>query len=195
MWVTYATAEANKTWGLLCSRSSMDTWQGCPHKAAPAWLSAAQASFCFPGPGTSLPPQCCDSRAGPLSQGCPDCQPCRPGPRPHLGLTPQQSSVSPGWAAPAPPIMGFKLVPLGWVAARACAGPRSRTRSAHGPARWLLPFAQAHQPETALETSGVGCCIWWQVGRELCNYLSGNYVSTQCPFFGICILPYNVLCL
>lgn len=73
--------------------------------------------------------------------------------------------------------------------------PWSRTCSTHGPAHWLLPFAQAHQPETTSETSGVGCCIWWQVGRELCNYLSGNYVSTQCPFLGICILPYNVLSL
>lgn len=40
-----------------------------------------------------------------------------------------------------------------------------------------------------------GCYIWWQVGCELCNYLSVNYASTQCPFLGICILPYNVLCL
>lgn len=71
MWVTYATAEANKTWGLLCSipcyRSLMNVRQGCPRRVAPPWLSAAGASFCFPGPRTSLLPQCHNSKAGALT--------------------------------------------------------------------------------------------------------------------------------
>lgn len=127
MWVTYASAEANKTWGLLCSipcyRSPMNMWQGCSHGIAPARLSAAGASFCFPGPGTSLFPQWRDSKAGPLCQRYTRCQPCKWEPRPHLGHTPHQTGFSPGWAAPAPLTVGFNMVPLGWATVCACAGP------------------------------------------------------------------------